>query len=235
MIIKNTAEDLVIHAVDEILKDIKDPSWQSPFYRNDLICYVLNRVQPMYVTSSRGVIHQEIDIEKDVQKQVDLFSLVAEGIRTISSRRKSEGDKEDYQEFESSTEEFYFNFPYFIGKVVSTVNWDGIPDVVVTLKHKVENEFTSTEMVNSQWTNPHIITDTTKGYYTFFPKPIIDTNRVSTNKPFEFKVLYEHPRFELIERYFHIEIASEKMIYHGFRKGNSFRLEDVFINIAYEK
>lgn len=235
MIIKNTAEEMVIHAVDEMIKDLKDPAWQNSIYRNDLICYVLNRVKPMYVTSSRGVIHQEIDSEKDVQKQVDLFSLIAEGVRVIGSRRKDENEKEDFHEFESTTEQFYYNFPYFIGKVISTINWDGIPDVVVTLKHRIENDFVNTEMINAQWTNPHIISERTKGYYTFFPKPLEDQNKDSTSQTFEFKILYEHPRFELIERYFHLDITSEKMIYHVFRKGNSHRLEDVFINIAYEK
>ncbi|MDH4129424.1 MAG: late competence development ComFB family protein [Spirochaetota bacterium] len=231
MILRNNMEDFVLNVVNEMLKDSKDNFWQNDAHRHDLACYVLNRVKPRYVTSGRGILHSEIILEKNIQENVDIFSLVAEGMRVISSRRtesdRNADNKDDYDE----TEDFYFNFPYFLGKVISMNTWEELSGVIVTLKHKVDDNFVISPMINSQWLNPYTISEETSGYYTFFPHHIKDEKLKSTSKTFQFMLHFEHPKIEPFERHFSIDSTSERGIPSIFQRGLIHRIDDVYINV----
>ncbi|GMT49372.1 MAG: hypothetical protein IEMM0008_0911 [bacterium] len=229
MILKNTMEDIVIHAVEEMCTDSHEDFWKDEINRHDVACYVLNRVRAYYSTSGRGVLHMKVDHEKDVQKTADIFTLVAKGMKTVLSRRKNmpqtvlaqEPEEEDF---------YYFNFPCLIGKIISMTTWEGMDGAVVTLNSKESQHFVKTDMINSQWDNPYTISQETSGYFTFFPSPVKDKENQKSSRLFEFTLLFEHSNQEAIEKVFSIEVTSERAIHQSFRKSYTHRIEDIYIN-----
>ena len=228
-------EDLVIHSIDEMINDLKDDFWDNELHKTDLAAYVLNRVKPMYVTSGRGVLHGEMSFERNIQESADIFSLIAQGMRLIKSRRDDlpqDLSPEEITATEEITDDYHFNFPYILGKVLSMNTWEGLSEVSVTLKTKENNDFHPTVMLNSQWSNPYIISESTNGYYTFFPHPIKDSGTESSKQTFEFLLKFDHPKIEAKEKFFSIEVESEKRIYASFRKGYVHKLDDIYINLT---
>ena len=110
--------------------------------------------------------------------------------------------------------------------------WEGLSGIGVTLKTKVDSDFIPTVMMNAHWSNPYEITESTNGYYTFFPHPIKDTGETSSKQTFEFLLVFDHPKIEPIEKVFSFEVESEHKIYGTFRKGYVQRIDDVYINIT---
>ncbi len=229
MILKNTMEDIVIHAVEEMSIGSHEDFWKDETNRHDVACYVLNRVKAHYSTSGRGVLHIKATNEKDVQKTADIFTLVAEGMRTVLSRRKDMPQTIDIQKPEIE-DFYYFNFPCLIGKIISMTTWEGMDGAVVTLKSKESQDFVKTNMINSQWDNPYTISQETSGYFTFFPEPVKAKENQKSSRLFEFIFLFEHSSQEPIEKMFSIEVASERAIHQSFRKSYTHRIEDIYIN-----
>ncbi len=232
MILRNNMEDLILNVVDIMLQDTDDDFWKNQDHQEDLVCYVLNRVKPKYVRSGRGILHSESSLEKNIQDNVDLFSLVAEGMRTIIVRRKdsesssneiSTADKED------TSKNYYFNFPCLVGKIISMSSGEELSGVKVTLKHKEGDKNIQTLMINSNWSNSYIIADQTEGYFTFFPKSIIDDGEKPSTKRFEFLLLFEHDKFGQLNKFFSITLASEKKMHSVFQRGSIHRIEDMYI------
>ncbi|MDH5682293.1 MAG: late competence development ComFB family protein, partial [Spirochaetota bacterium] len=206
----------------------------NELHKTDLAAYVLNRVKPMYVTSGRGVLHGEMSFEKNIQESADIFSLIAEGMRVIKSRRDDLPQNlspEEITSAEELTDDYYFNFPYILGKVLSMNTWEGLSEVNVTLKTKVDNDFHPTVMLNSQWNNPYVISESTNGFYTFFPHPIKDSGTETSTQSFDFLLIFDHPKIEAKEKFFSLELASEKKIFASFRKDFVHKVDDIYINI----
>jgi len=231
MILKNNMEDLVLNVMDEILKDSDDTFWNNESHRHDLACFVLNRVKPKYITSGRGFLHWEKDYGKNIQEQVDIFCIVAEGMNKISSRRAAHDETEEAGEFdELNTDDFFFNFPCFIGKVISMSTWEEVSGITVTLKHKTDDDYIVTPMVTKQWSNPYNISEKTNGFYTFFPRPIMDENRSTSMKNFEFTLTFKHLKFDEIEKYFTVDVPSDQKRIVSFQRGHVHRIEDIYVN-----
>ncbi len=228
MILKNTMEDIVFHAVNEMCTDSHEDFWKDETNRHDVACYVLNRVRASYLTSGRGVLHMEANHEKDVQKTADIFILVAEAMRTVLSRRKDKSHPVAPPKPEEE-DSYYFNFPCLIGKIISMTTWEGMDGTIVTLKTRIEH-FVKTDMINPQWDNPYTISHKTSGYFTFFPSPVKDKKNEKSSRLFEFSLLFEHSGQEPVEKIFTIDVTSERAIHQSFRKGFTHRIEDIYIN-----
>ncbi len=229
--LKNNMEEVVFYAVNVMLKETNDNFWKNDIHKNDLACYVLNRLKPMYVTSGRGVIHSESKLDKNLQEHVDIFALVAKGMRVIYSRRK--GDEITSQEQTISkdykNEGYYFHFPCFVGKIISLDTWEEVSGIAVTLKYKTNSSYKSVAMINSLWHNPYIISDKTSGYYTFYPKPIEDNYNNSTTRKFELLIVAEQPNSQKVKKSFKIERTSERMKKASLQKETTYRIEDFYI------
>jgi len=85
MFLKNLAEDHVIKVVQDVLSDLPDVC-KCSICIEDITTYVLNRVSPYYISSGRGILHMEKDIEPFIQDQADIYTLVLQAIDIINKR-----------------------------------------------------------------------------------------------------------------------------------------------------
>lgn len=83
MEIHNIMEDVVIQYLEEILS-LKDNICKCNQCKKDMICFSLNRIKPMYVSSSRGIIHTEINKREELQDEIDIYATVSEAIDVVS-------------------------------------------------------------------------------------------------------------------------------------------------------
>lgn len=231
MRIKNTLEDLVFNLVETILLEYKDESMKKPKFKLDLVCFVLNRVKPNYIVSSRGLVHQEKEFERDPQFLADLITLIYDGIEIISKRRNEIEDFEEeninWEISYNTTNDFYFNFPLFLGKVYNAKNFDLLSDIDVYLKD--END-TIVEMATPLWQNPYHISPKTPGIYTFWPMSIkAKTEDNGKTKKFNFVLEFKHKDFLTEKKVFTIEIISKPTLMDYIRRGETFEIDPVYM------
>jgi len=159
MSITNLMRDIVINTIDEVLKEEENKSIPEAS-RDDIIAYVLNRVQPKYATSERGVLHGILEARYTVQQRVDIFFLIYEAIHIIN--RRASNPSETGGSFSHSS---YF-LPHIVGQVLEESTLSIISDIEVTLLYKGA----PAEMVDSYWENPYKTNLATKGHYHFWPR-----------------------------------------------------------------
>ena len=138
MNVHNMMEDMVSAEVETLYEQVSkaNPAWLTCSCKNcrlDTISYVLNRVQPKYVVSGRGVTHSH-EIFADHQLIADISALAMEGIRIISSTKRPfhnlpREECEVKEEFDPN-----FNFPTFSGVILDGNTFEPVSGATVTLK-----------------------------------------------------------------------------------------------------
>ena len=93
MEVHNTVEDIVIPKVIEICDNIvksgnTDNICTCDQCRIDTTCYVLNRVTPFYIISSRGAARAHQDTLERQQKETDITVLIYEGLKRVSHNQR---------------------------------------------------------------------------------------------------------------------------------------------------
>ncbi|OHD67809.1 MAG: hypothetical protein A2W19_13390 [Spirochaetes bacterium RBG_16_49_21] len=160
MPIRNLMRDIVVNTLEEVLKREKNESITGAG-REEIIAYVLNRVQPKYVTSERGLLYGILDARYKIQQRVDILFLIHEAIHIISTRR----DINIPEKKGKTAEESSFFFPHIVGQVLEESTLAVIPDVGISLLY----EGSLAAMIDSDWENPYRTSDSTRGYYHFWP------------------------------------------------------------------
>ncbi|MBS7260794.1 MAG: late competence development ComFB family protein [Treponema sp.] len=171
MNIHNSMEDAVTQDVNNLYESLKKDNikWlkcDCESCRLDTICYVLNRTQPKYYVSERGILHNALDME-DSQLKTDITKLAMEGIRLISGSARANHTVKS-EETESETGKLYYNFPLIMGTIYNGDNFEPLEDVSIVLK--LNNE--DAQMADCTWSNPAKTYKATKGSYTFWPAAI---------------------------------------------------------------
>lgn len=174
MNIHNSMEDAVNQEVNSLYDTLKNEhiAWLTCDCENcrlDTICYVLNRTQPKYFVSERGVLHNTLDMD-DSQLKTDLTALAMEGIRLINGSHRSKGNGTSVQTADetSASGKFFYNFPLIVGSIYNGENFEPLEDAVIKLK--INDELV--KMADSTWSNPATTYKSTKGSYTFWPASI---------------------------------------------------------------
>lgn len=172
MNIHNSMEDAVTQEVDILYEHLKSENitWLNcdcETCRLETACYVLNRIQPKYSVSERGILHNALDME-DGQLKTDITSLALEGIRLISSspRKYHSSKKENIQVTDEN--KMFYNFPIIMGTIYNGGNFEPLENVQVKLK--INNE--DAVMFDSTWANPAHTFKSTNGSYNFWPAAI---------------------------------------------------------------
>lgn len=181
MPVNNLMKDIVINTLDEVLKkeDQKDISSAS---KDDIIAYVLNRIQPKYVTSERGFLYGVLDAKYKVQERIDVLFLIYEAIYRILNRRNGNSNATAISIAESNG-----YLPHVVGQVLEESTLSVIPDVEVTLLFGK----TTVAMVDDGWHNPYRTSQATKGHYHFWPKYSENTMKKTAGIPFH--LTFKHP------------------------------------------
>jgi competence protein ComFB len=152
-------KDIVINTIDEVLKE--EENKKIPVNsRDDIIAYVLNRVQPKYTTSERGLLHGILEARYKIQQRVDIFFLIYEAIHIISRRVSNPSETGG-----TISHSIYF-LPHIVGQVLEESTLSIISDIEVSLFYGG----TPAEMVDSYWENPYKTNIATKGHYHFWPQ-----------------------------------------------------------------
>lgn len=182
MITKNIMEDIVAASVDELLEK-SDRLKDLTEYRNNIIAYVLNRIQPRYVTSERGIIHSRLESRFIFQQKADILMLIHEAAELISSRRVS--PKKDKPTKVESQDIF---FPHVMGEVLEETTFSVISGVSVSLLLNGK----PAKMIDENWNNPYNTAKATNGYYHFWPD--FDSESMDENSQYNFTLEFSHPK-----------------------------------------
>lgn len=184
MAIRNIMEDITFSIIAEILKEDKVFTG-AECYTQDIAAYVLNRIQPKYITSERGILHGKLESRLLMQQKTDIIFLIHEALEVIRNRRSvpTPGIADNL----SSRELF---FPHIIGEVLEETTFSIITDAEVTLMYKGSR----VPMVDSSWINPYITNRGTLGYYHFWPDVNTETMKLGQDIPMTLQ--FRHDNFK---------------------------------------
>lgn len=172
MEIHNLMEDMVKSTVDELFNaDRPGPSsWCTcQQCRMDVACYVLNRMKPEYVVSSRGLAHSEQDYNEKLQRLADVVSLVREGWAKINASKRPHFEHKNRIAPVNLPEGPVFNFPPIMGRLFDGGNFAPIENLSVSL---LDEHGALVAMMDANWQNPSPLVKNTAGTFIFWPFPV---------------------------------------------------------------
>lgn len=209
MKIFNVMEDLVMETVNEIFEERGSsgfPLADCEQCRLDVACFALNRLQPEYLISGRGVVHVENELRENFQKRADIVALVNEGIGTISRTRRPYYNDPGSQQSDSTQPEkgAYFNFPAILGTILNGKTFEPVENINVVLL-KGENPV---EMMDRSWQNPYFIVRSTRGSFSFWPKPVKAARR-GEKRTFCYEIRAELEGFKTIKHFIEFSLQAE--------------------------
>jgi competence protein ComFB len=227
--IHNTIEDIVFAQVKEVGDSIErsksDELCTCHQCRIDTACYVLNRIEPHYISSNRGVARVEQATIARQQKVAEIVSLIYEGIRQVNHNRRpfiDHGSKNVDPEAILNTP--IFSIPIIIGRVFNGLNFEPLPEAKVELRRNGD----LVVMKDLTWQNPFIIVPNTEGTFTFWPT-FIPAESVTINKIFEFSIKVEAPNLESQTHFFKIPVTSELQTADTYSMKRSFKLPNLYL------
>lgn len=202
MNIHNQKETQVFSLIDEIFSEEQEK--KEPAFcicgqcRLDVGCYVLNRLEPRYVVSERGVAHTDHPYQDKIQETADLAALIHEGIIRVSGQKRPDFPHTDapHEQVEQSGE---YGFPMIKGRVFDGNTFEPICNIDVVLR----TEGKLVEMVDPNWQNPCHIYDNSSGSFYFLPKPTPGGSAQPDN-PIRFEIFIDDSRFEALHHFFMI-------------------------------
>jgi len=225
MEIHNTQEELVLAEVDAIYNTFESEG--KPFEicicsqcKQDTACYVLNRIQPHYVVSHRGV--ARVNQETDHQSRADLTALVYEGIKRVNHNQRPNFDHKNSAK-ENPVDSPVFNIPTIIGQVYNGLNFSPVTGTTVELYQNGKLAV----MKDNNWLNPYALIPSTGGVFTFWPKPIT-VEETGIYRNFEFTVKISAPDFEELQHVFTIPVKSE-LGSQSFSLARTHKLPDLYL------
>lgn len=230
MEIHNTTEDMVLSIVHDIFDAIEKegkPDRPCTCYqcRLDTACYVLNRISPKYVVSSRGVARAESDTMEKQQADADIAALVHEGLAKIGqSRRPHFAHNPAFPNPPADIKGPVFNFPTIIGRVFNGTNFEPMNDIDVELR--LGN--TRCEMIDPNWQNPYRLVPNTAGTFTFWPKPMV-AEALGVQKSFDFGIIIAASHFEVLQHFFQISRVSESQVADSFSMQRTYKIPDLYL------
>jgi len=225
MQVKNYQEELVLNTIDLVLQDREDVK-PDELLVHDIAAYTLNRIPPKYIMSERGFTRLASEYWVDdgndtgLTSLVELVLLINRAIDVVTSRRQSAdptvviqaqpAGMPDIQEIE-----FWHNFPQIIGKVVDEKSKKPVYGMCVSLY--IDGK--KSDPAEPGWQNPYHTNFGTKGFYSFWPRPVTSPNE-SNN--FSIKVTLEHPEYK--------DTICEKVIETrgDFQPHNFIKVETIF-------
>jgi competence protein ComFB len=207
MEIHNLMEDLVLDTVNELF-DSKEKgsagSWCTCGQcRQDVACFVLNRLKPEYVVSGRGVAYVEQDYGEKLQKIADVVSMVREGWSKVNTSKRPNHPHTTAEDGQARIVGPVFNVPPIMGRLFNGSNFDPISNISIML---YEGE-SLVPMMDSNWQNPCLIVENTAGTFLFWPRPVPCT-KAGESRMFSFEIRAGIPGFADVSHFVEIEVVS---------------------------
>jgi competence protein ComFB len=226
MEIRNIMEDIVISMVDEVCREKEQAGngtyCTSPECRMDVVCYVLNRIPPKYVSSGRGLAHVEADYEGNRQLKADILTLITQGLKRITSVKRSyyEGECDECQDREG----YFFNLPTIKGRLFHGLTFEPVKNIQVTLY----SDSQPVKMIDARWQNPFTIVGGTSGTFMFFPQPIRADDQ-GEEKTFDLEVRAEAEGYETLHHFFTVRVEAEGRYADSIQLTRELNLKDLYL------
>lgn len=230
MELHNTVEDIVTTMVTEILESIEKNGNPENLCtcdqcRIDTACFVLNRTRPHYIISNRGVARVDQETAEKQQEDVDIVSLIYEGIRRVNHNLRPNALHNGKNTGKVAVDQrTVYNVPTIVGRIFNGLNFAPVSDVKVELYQNSE----LVAMKDSNWQNPYNMVPNTEGTFTFWPEPI-PTSTINEHKIFEYSIKVEAPKFDTFIHFFKIPVISEAQAASSFTMGRTFKLPDLYM------
>ncbi|MBN1648648.1 MAG: late competence development ComFB family protein [Spirochaetales bacterium] len=229
MEIHNLMEEIVVSTVDSIFGDEKS-SGASGFCtcdqcRFDAICYVLNRVTPQYVISGRGLAHYETEIQKNMQRNVDLVMLVHQAIETVEATRRPGSHHQNVPDSTGPVKGPVYNFPTIVGRLFNGKTFEPVSNVDIYL---LDENGEKVEMIDGNWQNPYRIVNNTSGNFIFWPGPV-PTKKSGTGKSFKLELRAESGEHGKLDHFFRLDLVSERAAEFKMQIEEACKVEDLYM------
>jgi competence protein ComFB len=225
MNIHNQRETQVISFIDEIFAEERGKAERAFCTCSqcmlDVACYVLNRLDPRYVVSERGVAHTEHTYPDKVQETADIAALIHEGIDRVSALKRPDFPHDDISQTEKGAGVAY-NFPIIKGRVFNGNTFEPVSEIDVYLRMDTG----PVEMVDPNWKNPcHIYSS---GSFFFLPKPLPVSQQPAADS-FKFEILIEDDRFEILRHFFIVTPVKGDAEAATLHANEGFSTEDLYL------
>lgn len=229
MNIHNLMEELVENKVNKLYDDLKKSNtiWLTCDCQNcrlDAMAFVLNRIPPKYIISSRGITHTVADGNL-TQTKADIDTLAMEGIRLVSSsKRPTHNSNSTTESLFINVANPYFFFPTFTGSILDGTTFEPLSNAKISLF----KDGSLADMIDQTWANPTKTYSSTKGTYSFCVKPEV-AEKEDENKHFEFSLKVEAEGYDPISYAFSIPVSSE--VFHQTKVFSlySLKIQDLFL------
>jgi competence protein ComFB len=228
MDIRNVMEDSVKAVVEELF-EIEEKEKRLGFCtcdqcKLDVACYVLNRVKPEYIVSSRGLAYSEKEGLDKVQRRADVISLVKEGWGKVSHAPRPSSDHAISHASVAEIEGPSYNFPTIMGRVFDGRTFAPLGDGSVRLLA----EGAEVEMLDPNWQNPFVLAGATGGTFIFWPKPKPATAD-SGERKFTFEIKVEVPGLECLSSYLELPLSPERSARLDFSLQRVHKVPDLYL------
>lgn len=227
MNIHNVMEDIVLNKVNELFEQEARTHERGVCTcyqcRLDVAAYVLNRVEPGYVVSSRGIAHLESDYQGKLQRDADLVALITEGIRKVGRTKRPNFSHADEAEA-PHPDGPYFNYPTIIGRLIDGGTFSPVFDVQVELLQDGKR----VTMINPNWQNPYTIVPHTPGTFLFWPEPE-PTEAAGRERTVALELLVDDAAFETFHHFFEVAALSDDHVVEHFHLGRTVNLGDLYL------
>lgn len=204
--VHNLIEDVIRKALDELLLE-KGGICKCERCKLDMVCYSLNKAKPMYVVSSRGVIHVQNRKREDIQEEIDIYSIVKEAIEAVSHTPRHGKELRNFSVEGNPYREEYqnlFSFPVVIGRILDGNSLSVITEAEATLCCEANIRI---KMANERWSNPAKLVKQMDGSFSFWPAPI-PADKPGIQKSFNFYLEIKKEGYETMCKYFEITSVS---------------------------
>ena len=230
MDIHNTTEDIVVSIVQNIFDELQNNNKEKYCLcyqcRLDTICYALNRLEPHYIVSNRGLTRLEQAGITRQQVEADIVSLVYKGLRLVNHnlRPTAPHDGTHHHHHQQKSHNPVFDIPTIAGRLFNGVSFEPIIGVKLGLYR--DGELVS--MRNPNWQNPYDMVSSTPGAFSFWPAPII-AEAPEIDEVFKYTIKVDSPDYEPLNHFFNIPSVSRFHTPHSYTLNRTFKLPDLYL------
>jgi len=229
MDIHNINEDTVFNAVQKIFDEIEASGNPEKFClcyqcRTDVVCFTLNRIEPHYIVSNRGLTRIETNSLNNQQMEADLTLLIYKGIRLVNHNQRPTSSHDNSGVNLQRIHNPLFDIPTIAGRIFNGISFEPITDVDVSLY--CEGEIVI--MRNNNWQNPYKMVASTPGAYSFWPMPIV-ADSPDITKEFKFSLRVKSPDYEPLNHFFSITSTSRFHSSQSYTLNRTYKLPDLYI------
>jgi competence protein ComFB len=217
-------EDVILKLIDEYYEEARKKGVSfcgCSRCRLDLACFALNRSEPQYIVSERGLFHSQADYQSNIQKLADLSALVRDGFGQIQKLKRHEAESPDPGRVNTGGP--HFNFPVIAGRLLLGSTFESIKAAHVILK--IENELCP--MISGAWNNPYEMKEATAGQYFFSPSPV-KAGSSGEKRDFSFSITASAQGMESVEHHFTLPLVSDDSIEEHAVSSRMHKISDLY-------